>query len=825
MRDLIQDFRFGARLLMKQKGFALTAILTVAACIGANGTIFSIVNAVVLRPLPFPHSDRIVVIYNSYPRAGVERATNGVPDYYDRLRETDVFEHLAMHRPVGMTIGEQGRPERIRAITATPSMLRVVGARAHRGRLFTDADGEPGQERKVVLTYGLWQRLFGGQDAAIGKDLRINGTPYSVIGVLPDDFLFLSSEYQMWTPAAFTARDKSDERRHSNNWEMVGLLEPGRTIAQAQQQIDAINARNMERFPHFRQILINAGFTTHVLSGHEELIRNVRSTLYLLWGGVAFVLLIGCVNLTNLVLVRSSARVKELATRHALGAGLGRLARQLLAETTLTTVLGAAVGLALAYWSLELLTASALANLPRADEIALDWSGVGFTAALAIAVGLAIGVIPVAAIYRMNLNQAVREEGRSGTAGRGARLVRRGLVASQIAFAFMLLIAAGLLLASFRRVLAVDPGFEPRGVLTGNVNLPASRYPDDPALRTFMGRALERLRAIPGVQSVGATTTIPFGGAVSDSVILAEGYQMAPGESLISPHQIVATSGYFDTMQIPIVSGRFFNDGDTAESMRVVIVDEQLAKRFWPNADPVGRRMWSPDSAEELNKGPGPKTRYFTVVGVVARIAIGGLVSSREDERIGAYYFPFTQSTENFMTIALRANGDPKALASTAGREITALDPDLPFYNVRTMLERMDETLTNRRTPMMLAVMFGGLALFLAAVGIYGVLAYQVSQRTREMGIRMALGSDARGIFSLVIREGVFVIGAGFAIGLAGAFALRQSIAAQLYETQPMDPAVLAGVAGTLGLVALAACAVPARRAARIDPIVALAEQ
>ena len=526
MRHIQQDISFAARLLWKQKVFTLAAVITLAACIGANATIFGVVNAVLLRALPFPESDRLVTLMNSYPKAGVERASNGVPDYFDRRRELDVFEEQALYRERGQTVGGEVQPERLQAFQVTPSIFRVLKAEAIRGRLLTDADGEMGQERRVVLAYSLWQRLLAGRDDVIGKDLRVNGVPHTVVGVLPPDFVFLTREAELWVPVAFAPADKSDERRHSNNWQMIARLKPGHTIEQAQAQLDALNARNMERFPQFREILVNAGFHTKARSTHGDLVRDVRATLYLLWGGVAFVLLIGCVNLTNLMLVRSSARSREMATRHALGAGRGRLARQLLTEATLLTVVGAAVGLFGAYAALQVLIAGPLAALPRAAEIGLDGQAVAFTLGLALLVGVAISAVPILSLQRLNLNQALREEGRSGTAGRRARLVRRVLVASQVAFAFMLLVAAGLLLASFRRVLQVDPGFNTRSVLTGNVSLPQARYADAAALRAFMTRALDRVRSISGVVQAGATSTIPFGGSNNDSVILGEGYQM-----------------------------------------------------------------------------------------------------------------------------------------------------------------------------------------------------------------------------------------------------------------------------------------------------------
>jgi predicted permease len=824
MSHLLQDIKFGLRLLWKQKGFALTTILTLAACIGANATIFSVVNAVLLRPLPFPEADRLVTVNNSYPGAGVERASNGVPDYFDRKRDVDAFEEVAMYRNRGLTIGQEGRPERVEGFELTPSLFRILKAQPYRGRLLNESDGVEGQDRQVVISYALWQRVFGGRDDAVGKELRVQGAPYTIVGVLPREFVFLTAEASVWLPLAFTAADRGDDRRHSNNHQMIARLKPGRTLEQAQQQIDAINARNMERLPQFREILVNAGFRTRAVATQPDLVREVRGTLYMLWGGVAFVLLIGCVNLTNLMLVRSSARMKELATRTALGAGRGRLARQLLTETILLTFAGGALGLAVASWALQLLLAGPLADIPRASEIGLDRQVVIFTVALAFLVGIGISLIPIVLMQRMNLNHAIREEGRSGTASRGARVLRRALVASQVAFAFMLLIAAGLLLASFQKLLRVDPGFETANLLTGQVNMPASRY-KEPDLRSLVTRALDRIRALPGVVNAGATSTIPYGGVDSDSVIMAEGYVMKPGESLISPASIAATPGYFETLKLPLLSGRFFTASDTDSSPRVIIIDDQLANRFWPGQSPIGRRMWQPGDVNELTTGPTAKSRFYEIVGVVRRVSLSGPGSSADDQRVGAYYFPYNQASDNRMTFAIRTTGDPTTLVSAVRREIAGLDPELPFYSVRTLEELMAESLTSRRTPTMLAVAFGAVALFLATVGIYGVLAYQVTQRRREMGIRLALGSDSGEIFRLILREGALLLAIGFVIGLAGAFALRNTISAQLYDVQPMDPLVVTLMASVLAAVGLLACAIPARRAARIDPLIALTDQ
>jgi predicted permease len=510
--------------------------------------------------------------------------------------------------------------------------------------------------------------------------------------------------------------------------------------------------------------------------------------------------------------------MKELATRHALGAAVSRLTGQLLTETILLTSLGGLLGLGLGYWGLGLLTGLGL-DVPRASEIAVDRTVVAFTIGLALVVGVLVGLVPVLNVRHMNLSQAFREESRSGTTGRAARNLRRLLVASQVAFAFMLLAGAGLLLASFQRVLSIDTGFDRDGVLTARIAPPASRYAGDPELRTFHDRLLERVRALPGVRHAGLTSSIPFGSDFSDSVILAEGYQMAPGESLISPYRTSVTPGYFEAMGIALRSGRLFTDSDTDRSAGVVIVDEKLARRFWGDRDPVGRRMFQPGSAQDLTS-PGPGARWYTVVGVVSEIRISGFVAT--DDRPGAYYFPMPQDVERNVVLTVKTDGEPESLASGIRRELHAIDPELPLYSVMSMAARMDETLADRRTPMALALVFAGVALFLASVGIYGVLSYQVSQRSREIGIRLALGSDASGIFRLILAEGLILLGAGFTVGIGGAFAIRRTIQSQLYVFGAMDPLVLGTVAVLLAAVALLACSVPARRAARIDPSVAL---
>ncbi|MEO6212107.1 MAG: ABC transporter permease [Vicinamibacterales bacterium] len=818
---MLQDLRFAVRILLKDRGFSVTVVLTLALCIGANAAIFAVVNSVLLRPLPVPEADRLVLLYNSYPKAGVERASSGVTDYYDRLRETDAFEELAVYSRRGVTVAAQGEAQRLTAMAVRPSLFRLLRASPARGRIFHEAEGEFGEENRVIVSHALWQRLFGGKEDAVGQDLRLNGVAYQVVGVMPAQFHFMSADIDMWIPLAFSAEEKSDDARHSNNVTMIGRLKPGASVQQAQQQVDALNARNLERFPNMKEILLNAGFRTGVTPLQDDMIRDARQILMLLWVGVLFVLVIGAVNIANLVLIRSSARMRELATRHALGAGMARITRQLLTETMLLTLIGSATGLVLGYWGLLLLTGVGLDALPRAAEIRMDLPAIGFTTGLALIVGLVVGLAPVINVRHMNLSQAFREEGRSGTSGRGTRLVRRGLVASQVAFAFMLLIGAGLLLASFQRVLAVEPGFDPAHVLTARLSPPAARYPKDEDLRAFAGRLLDRVRAVPGIQQAGMVTTIPFGEDFNDSVILAEGYQMSPGESLISPYRVASSPGYMEALKIPLVSGRLFTDSDTDRSQQVVIVDERLAGKFWPGPDAVGRRLFRPENPDNFTR-PAANQQWLTVVGVVGETKMAGLVTA--ENRVGTYYFPLTQSPFRTMTLAVKTSGDPEAAAPALRRALAGVDPEVPLYDVSTMQQRIDLTLSDRRTPMVLALVFGTVALFLAAIGLYGVLAYQVSQRSREIGIRMALGSEPGGIVALVLREGFMLLGVGFAAGLALAFGARRAMATQLYGVGAMDPGVFAVAAGVLAAVACVACLVPARRAARIDPLIALSK-
>ena len=554
----------------------------------------------------------------------------------------------------------------------------------------------------------------------------------------------------------------------------------------------------------------------------EHLVAPVRRTLYLLWGGVVFVLLIGAVNVTNLALVRASARAREFGTRRALGAGPRQLAAQLLTEGVVLSGVAGALGVAVGAALVAAIRAGAAGRLPGAFDVRIA----GPTWLLALAVTLAIAallaLLPLAQVRRTNLARVMRDEGRGGTAGRGARLARRSLVTAQIAFAFVLLVGSGLLLSSFRAVLEVEPGFDPGGLLTARLSLPTAAYPDDAAASAAFARLLERLRSVPGVEAAAFSNSAPFSGSYGDSVLLPDGFGARPGESIVSPSNNVVTPGYFETLRLPLKAGRTIDERDTAASAPVVVIDERLARLFWPGQDPLGRRVFQPDNAEEVSRPPGPDTRWLTVVGVVGDIKERGLVGGAE--RVGIYYLPVTQAFSRSVTLLVRTATPAVTLAPAIRREVAAIDPELPLYDVVTMQERVRESLSGRRMAMLVAVGFGAIALLLATVGIYGVLAYQVTQRRREIGIRMALGSDAGRVFRLVLQEGAALLAVGSALGLAGAVALRRVLAGELYAVDPLEPSVLLAVAVLFAAVALTACALPARRAARTDPVVALSE-
>jgi predicted permease len=819
---LSRDLRTALRLLARDKAYSLTVAATLSLCLGANTALFSVVHPILLRPLPVPEPARILLMSNQYPGAGAGDSSNsGVPDYYDRLRATSVYEAQALFGTSSVSLDHDGRPVRVEVTNVTPSYLRVMRTAPALGRPFTDEEGEVGNEKKVLLSDGLWRSQFAADPAAVGRDIRIDGQPYTIVGVMPRGFEALAPGTSLWRPLAFTPEQKSDDSRHSNNWWNVGRLKPGATLQQAQAQVDALNAANLERFPQYKELLINAGFRTEVDRFPDHLVRHVKPILYLLWGGASFVLLIGCLNVANLALVRARARAKEMATRLALGAPPWQLARQLVVENVLLTAVAALLGLALGAAALRAVSAFDFRDLPYGSEIRLDATSALYALALALALGIAIGLVPLATALGTRPSAVLRQEGRSSAGGGGTRALRRTLVVAQVAFTFVLLLGAGLLLASFARVLQVDPGFVPDRVATASVSLPRSRYADDAARSRFTDEALRRVRALPGVVAAGATSTIPFGGSHNDSVILAEGYLMKPGESVVSPSQVAVTPGYFEAMGVKLLEGRFYGDEDKAGALPVVIVDRKLARRFWPDRSPIGRRMYLPTDINQLT-AITDKTVFLTVVGVVADVKLDDITEG--EKAVGAYFFPMPQGGSRHITFAVKTRTRDSTLGTALRGTIASLDPELPLFDLYSMDELVERALLNRRGPAQLALGFGGLALVLSAVGLYGVLAYLVTQRTREIAVRLALGSSARAVFELVLREGLLLLAIGFAAGAVGALLLRSSLESQLFGIRAADPRVIAGATLLLVLVALTACTLPARRATRIDPRAVLAE-
>jgi putative ABC transport system permease protein len=827
--DVLRDARVAMRSWKRERSFTLTVLATLVVCLGGNTVIFSIVRSVLLKPLPIAGADRIVLVSNLYPKFGFGAAGPGVgatsvPDYFDRRREIRSFDEVMLYRRGSVTLDAPDGAERLNVLRATPSFYAPLGAGAFAGRTIAEEDAESGNDAKVMLSYAFWRRRYGGDTALVGRDIRIDGRPFRVVGILAAGFEYLWKDIDLWLPLSFTADQRSDASRHSNNWVMIARLKSGAPVDQAQREIDALNARNEERFPQFRNLIRDGGYRTVVVPLQDEVVRDVRATLYLLWTGALFVLLIGGVNLANLFLMRSAARYRELATRHAIGASVARVGRQLLTETTLLAVCGGAMGMAAGWWVLRLMTGLDLDVLPRSHEIRLDWQAAGVMLTLAVAVGVATGLIPLVRLSKVNVSDVLRDAGRSGTAGATAGRLRRLLATAQVALAFMLLVGAALLLASFRAVLAIDPGFQPTGVVTAAINLPPGAYRDASALGQVVDRLLERTRALPGVGAAGVTTTIPFGGNYSSGIILAAGSEPGGAESIIAPHLLSASDGYLEAMRIPLRRGRYFDQRDTASAPPVVIVDERLARRFWPGRDAVGQQLLRPASPtgvlDLLTRGPD--MRAYTVIGVVANVQVTGLTP--KEPPVGAYYFPYAQQPARSIVVAVRSAQAPETIIAPLRSTLASIDRELPLYDVRTMEERLDRSLLQRRVPMVIAMAFGVVALFLAAIGVYGVLAAQVTERRREIGIRMALGSSASDVFRLVMRDGARMALLGIVAGFAGTAGLARLMAGLLYGVRPTDPAVVVGVALLLATVALVATWLPARRAARVNPAVALNE-
>jgi len=809
---MFQDLRFGLKLLWKEKAFTITALLTLALCIGANTAIFTVLNAVILNPLPFPQPDRLATMYNVYPGVikSQGRGSNSVPDYFDRRELTAVFDSVALTRNSGFDMGSEGSPVRVDGEAVTPSYFKVLRANPALGRAFTEDDAVFQKDHFAILSYGLWKDAYARDPHILGKDIRLSGTPYQIVGVMPEGFADPRTEARLWVPLTFAPRQTTDDARHSNSWDMIARLQPGVTIAAAQQRIDALNKFQIERSGKFRKLLEDAKFGTRVLGLKDEMVESIRPTLYLLQAAVIFVLLIGCVNVANLMLVRSNIRMKELAIRFSLGAGRLRLGGQLLIESLALALLGGAFGTATGFAGIRLLAWLGTKDLPRGETIQMDGQVLAFSAALAILTGLVFGSVPVYHLFRRDLNEVFRSNERTGTTEKRALWTRSALVVCQVSLAFVLLIGAGLLTLSFWRLLSVNPGFHPERVQTAQFSLPRSRYANDAQARTFISGLLDAVCAIPGVTHAGATTLLPFGGNNNDSVISIVGYNLAPGELPPVPLWNQVDSGYFQTLGIPLLQGRAFTAADGADAPKVVVIDQFLARKYWPKSSPLGA---------QIRLGIEPESPTHTIVGVVGSVQAADL---SDQNPMGQVYFDYRQMVPRRMHLVVKTAGDDTQVTAAVRSELLRADPELPLFDVKTMPDRVSRSTRERRASMVICLVFAALALTLSAIGIYGVLAYTVTQRTREFGIRVALGASARDVVGMVIFHGVRLAAIGLAIGVAGAFALTRLMTGLLFDVKPTDPAVFALVAGALMLVACIASLIPSVRAIRIRPAIAL---
>ena len=768
------------------------------------------VHAILLKPYLWPDSERLVYVYNTYPLMGLANAGTSIPDYLDRRSGVSAFADAAMYHTRSFNLASASEPERIVGLRATPSLFSTLNSGAMLGRVFTDADAQPGTDHVVVLSYPLWKNRFGGDPAIVGQTIRLNTEPVTVIGVMPPSFYFPSPRTQAWVPFAFTPAERSDNERGNEYSSMIARLKPGATLAGAQRDLDAIQVRNAERLPGEAPFWKTSGFGGRTNGFLEQNVANIRGMLWLVQAGVAAALLIGCANVASLLLARAVARERELAIRAALGAGRSRLVRLLLTESVVLFLAGGALGLVVALWGVSALGSMGLSTLPRAYGVALDPTVFAFTLLCALGTGLVFGALPAWSASRSDAAAALKEAGTRTTAGRRTAGLRAALVVIEIALAVMLLSTAGLLVKSFARLQQENPGFAPGGVITAMLDLPRAKYNQDEKLVSFHDAALNALRALPGVTAVGMTTTLPFTGNNSQGSYSSPDIVLPPGAP--APHAQVRNvdPGYLRALGLTLLRGRWITDSDTAKTQPVVVIDRLLADRYWPGQEAIGKR---------INRGGPDNQTPWVVVGVVAPVKVQNLEEQLAKETI---YFPFAQQPSTSFVLVVKTAGDPAGLAASVRAAVRSADPEQPVFDVKTMAQRMEDAAQPRRAPMILLSLFSGVALLLAALGVYGVLAFSVAQRTSEFGIRLALGATAGDIARLVLRQGTLLVLVGVGGGLAGYLALSRIVAKLLYGVAATDLATLALAPLILALVALAACLLPARRATKVDPMVAL---
>ncbi|HEX8073331.1 MAG TPA: ABC transporter permease [Pyrinomonadaceae bacterium] len=807
MNTLWHDLRYGLRMLAKSPGFTAVAVVALALGIGANTAIFSIVNAMLLRALPYGDPDRLVVVWETNPNLSspyLRTHNEASPaNFLDWRAQQTVFEDIAAYRFNDYNLTAGDTPEQLAGNPVTANMFDVLKVKPLLGRTFRAEDGDPKSDRVAVLSYGLWQRRFGGDAGIVGRTINLNGNPTTIVGVMPADFEFPAPFSQLWTALRFATDTPPSRQAHFLYTR--ARLKPGVTIAQAEGELRTIAARLRQQYPD-----TNADRDVRLVPLHAQTVEQARAGLLVLLGAVAFVLLIACANVANLMLARATARHREIAIRTALGAGRWRIIRQLLTESVLLSTLGGALGVLLALWGLDLLTAA----VPREftlyihgwNQIRLDRWVLAFTFGVSVLTGVLFGLVPALQASKTDLNEALKEGGRGG-ATHARKRFRGALVVAEVALALVLLVGAGLLLKSFLRLIEVQPGFDPHNIVTAQLALPPARYKENAQVVQFFEQLTARVAAQPGVEAVGTIDMLPMAGSGGTTTFIVDGRPLARAGVYPEANARTVDPGYFNALRIPVLRGRNFTAQDRAGAAGVCVVNETFARLFFPGEDAVGKTLRNPDG-----------TNPFQIVGVVGDIKHFGL----DDEAEAYIYAPQLQLPSNGVALVVRSRADTAALTAMIRREVRALDPDQPVFDVKTMETRIAETTTPARLGSFLLTLFALVALTLAAVGIYGVMAYSVTQRTHELGVRMALGAQPRDVLRLVVGQAMLLVVGGLALGLVASFALMRWLASRLFQVSPADPTTFAAVTLLLAAVGLLACLVPARRATKVDPMIAL---
>ena len=810
MNNLLQDIRFGLRMLLKSPSISIVATIALALGIGANTAIFSVVNAVLLRPLPFPESESLVSLFETDRQRGLERGTHSYPNFFDIRAQNTVLERVACFHGGDYILSGRGEPARLQGSVVTSDLFPLLRVQPILGRTFLPDDDKPSESgRVVILSQPLFQKRFNSDPSIVNQAITLNGISFTVVGVMPAGFEFpiQNDPVELWTTIAGDASGEAPvtAQRGAHFLQVIGRLKPGVTQEQAQAEDTAIASRLEQQYPD-----TNTHRSLRVDSALKALVGDIRPTLLILLGAVACVLLIACANVANLLLARATSRHKEMAIRAAMGASRVRVIRQLLTESVLLSLLGGAVGLLLAVWWSDLLIALGKEDIPRALHVGIDLRVLGFTLGVSILTGVIFGLAPAFHSSKRELIDALKEGGRGTSEGARRNKVRSALVVSELAIAVVLLVGAGLLIKSLWRLQKVNSGLQPQNVLTFNVGLP-EKYNYEKQARFFIDLK-SRLESLPGVQSASSVLPLPLSGDRFSISFEIEGRPMAPKDHP-SGDFFAAGVGYFRAMGIPIIKGRDFDDRDRYGSNPVVIITETLARQFFPNEDPIGKRI-----QPGINTIEGDKTTMREIIGVVGDVRNRSLDTAPKQ----AYYVPQTQVPFDQMVMVVKTLDDPHNLISAATKQVSAMDQDIPVFGVKTMEEYLSTSVAAPRFSTTLLTIFAGVALVLTMVGLYGVMSYSVAQRRNEIGIRLALGAQSRDVLVMIVKQGSLLIGLGLLIGLSGAFALTRLIASMLFGVTAKDPLTFTAVGALLAAVALLACYVPAWRATKVDPMEAL---